>query len=160
MDRLRLTPDSDGYSDVEGTDVLRTALDGGVGRYRRDKIGSSKIVNVVWTLNRVQYQYWRAFFHTALQNGSLPFLCPLVSEDGTGPADHVCNFIPGSVGKPSQKGFEYKQSAQLEVRPLARVVEDDELILMLYGEYGDAGDDILGLLDSLVNQQLPQALGA
>lgn len=158
--KLALRPDSDGYSDSEGEDVIRVELEGGVGRYRRDKIGSSLRVNVRWTLNRTQYQYWRAFFVTQTQKGSLPFLCDLVGEDGLGPAEHVCSFIPGSVGKPGQSGLTYVQQATLEVKPLAHDAETDEDIMVAFEVLGETSSDVFLALERLCLVIAPEAIGA
>lgn len=129
MQKLYLAPDAEGYSSSDGEESLVTALDGGAGRYRQDKVGASKTVTAKWTMNAWEYEYWRAFYRTATGNGALPFLCDMLSEDGKGPAEHVCNFIPGSVSLPAQMGLTYVQQAQLEVRPRAFVPARDQEII-------------------------------
>jgi hypothetical protein len=158
LPKLLLVPDADGYSSTDGNEVIGTPLDGGAGRYRRDKIGATKIVNLRWTMSRSQYQYWRAFFVVTTSKGALSFTCDLLSEDGTGPAEHVCNFVPGSVSLLSQSGFTYVQQAQLEVTPLARNAIVDAAVLALYSE-GDEVDDNLRVLARLVNVTAPESLG-
>jgi hypothetical protein len=158
MEKMALLPDSDGYSDTEGEEVLRVALDGGAGRYRTDKIGASKMVNVKWTMTRTQYQYWRAFFVTGTGKGALPFLCDLVSEDGMGPAEHVCQFVPGSVTKPMQIGLTYVQQATLEVAPLPHDADLDAGLILLYGTFGEGTEGFLSGLAHLVNVVMPDTL--
>ena len=158
MERMLLRPNSEDYSQEEGTEVIRVELDGGAGRYRRDKVGATRRVNVSWTMNPNQYQYWRAFWHTATKRGSLPFLCDLVGESGQGPQQHVCYFVPGSVQMPSQQGLTYVQSATLEVKPNA---VDDDLNLGIMAIFATSTDsDVFWDLGRLVNEVAPETLNA
>lgn len=156
MEYLTLRPNSEDYSQEEGAEVLRVELDGGAGRYRRDKVGASRRVNVSWTMNPVQYQYWRAFWHSATKRGALPFYCDLVGEDGAGPVQYICNFVPGSVTMPSQVGLTYTQAATLEVRPNAVDEELNSSIVAIYAAGADP--NILPALEHLVNVAAPEAL--
>jgi len=160
MAKLMLRPDADGYQAQDGTTVLRTALAGGAGRYRRDKLGATKMVTVKWTMNPVQYEYWRAFFVTATKEGALPFTCDLVSEDGRGPVEHTCSFIPGSVGMPSQQGFTYVQAATLEVTPIPHDTAHDLALIEIFNESEGAPDAWLNALAQLVNVTMPETIGA
>jgi hypothetical protein len=157
--RLTLLPDSDGYSSAEGDEVIAIKLAGGASRLRRDKLGAAKTVNVKWTMNPSDYQYWRAFFRTATLMGSLPFECQLVSEDGCGPAWHICTFVPGSVSLPSQQGWTYVQQATLEVTPLPTDASQDEMIMDIYEELGPNANSVLLALAHLVNVTAPAAIG-
>lgn len=159
MDKLLLIPDADGYSADEAKEIVYAAVDGGAGRARRDIIGASKLVHVTWTMNPVQYEYWRAFFVTATERGSLPFLCDLVSEYGGGPAEHTCQFIPGSVKAPMQQGRTFVQEATLEVIPLAHDADADEGIILLFELYGMGTEDWINLLEHLVNVKMPEVMG-
>lgn len=157
MFKMALAPDADGYNSLDGDEVIHVKLDGGQGRYRRDKIGATKTVQVKWTLNPSQYEYWRAFYVTGTQKGALPFLCDLVSEDGAGPTEHVCNFVPGSVTLPTQAGLTYVQQATLEVVPIPRNEAADLALVVFYADGGpEAG---FAALAKLVNETMPEALG-
>lgn len=158
MLKLLIVPDADGYNSVDGETVIRTGLDGGAARYRQDKLGASKMVSLKWTLNPQQYEYWRAFYVTGTKQGALAFLCDLVSENGRGPVEHVCNFIPGSVSLPTQQGYTYVQQAQLEVKPLVHNTQTDMSIIYLYGVTGGQTDSWINRLDHLVNVTAPAAL--
>lgn len=155
MFKMSLAPDADGYSSQDGDEVIHIKLEGGQGRYRRDKIGATKTVQVKWTLNPQQYAYWRAFYNTGTQKGSLPFLCDLVSEDGSGPAEHVCNFVPGSVTLPTQQGLTYVQQATLEVVPIPSIFEVDNARLLI----GYEVEAVFSALARLVNVTAPGAIG-
>lgn len=154
MEKLQLRPDTQGYSVQDGEDVIAIELDGGAGRYIRDKWGSTSRVSVTWTLLPAQHQYLRAFYNTTIQKGALPFLCDLILDDPT-PVEHVCRIVPKTMTLGSQQGFAYISSCTLEVEPIAIDSELDETLVMLYGEYGDGAYDILNLLEKLVNVDLP-----
>jgi hypothetical protein len=116
-----------------------------------DKINPSKSVNVTWTMNRTQYQYWRAFYATV---GSRTFLCDLVGEDGMGPAEHTCNIVPGSVTLPRQQGLTYVQQCQLDVRPLHDKAAD--LAIMSAFEQSDGQPEMwYAALERLTNVTIP-----
>jgi hypothetical protein len=156
MERLLLRPNAEDYSQTEGSEVIAVKLDGGAGRYRLDKIGATREVTASWTMNPNQYRYWRAFWNTATQRGALPFLCDLVGEDGTGPIQHVCYFVPGSVGMPAQRGLTYTQTATLEVKPNPVDAEMDEMVMTLFAVGVDS--DVFWDLARLVNETAPEAL--
>jgi hypothetical protein len=160
LPRLILVPDADGYQGGEVEEVTYTPLEGGPGRTRRDCIGGTKIVAVKWTLNPRQYAYWRAFYSTTVARGELPFTCPLNSDDGTGPADHTCRFVPGSVSQPTVGAFTYVMRASLEVTPLPRNETVDEEIVMVYGLLGDEASTIFADLAILVNVTMPEDFNA
>jgi hypothetical protein len=154
MYKMMLRPDADGYSSTDGTEWIQSKLDGGRSRFRRDKIGAAKAVSVSWTLNRERYQYWRAFYATV---GSNTFICELVSEDGSGPKDHECNFIPGSVVLPSQFGLTYVQQAQLEVKPLPRDAQADLDVILLFEATEGNSEQIANMFERLATVTIPNA---
>jgi hypothetical protein len=156
MEYLRLRPDSESYHQQEGSEVIGVQLDGGGGRYRRDKIGATRTVDVSWTMNPNQFKYWRAFWNTATKRGSLPFLCDLAGEDGMGPWQYVCYFVPGSVSLPTQSGFTYVQAAQLEVKPRPVDEDIDWATIALFETSTDS--DVLLDIGHLINVVAPEAL--
>lgn len=155
LPKLSLRPDSAGYSATDGTEVIFAELDGGAGRYTRDKWGATSSVDVTWTLLPIQHQYLRAFYNTTIAKGSLPFLCDLIL-DNPEPAEHVCRIVPGSMKLGSQQGWAYVSSAQFEVEPVTADADADAALVMLYEEYGDGAYYILNLLAELVNEDLPE----
>lgn len=155
MYRMILAPDSDGYSATDGNDMVSTAAGGGFGRSRQDQIGVPNSVNLKWTLNQSQYAYWRAFFNLT-RHGQV-FLCPLVSEDGNGPQDYECKFVPGSVTLPSQYGLTYVQQAQLEVKPLVRDTQADMALLVAFEAADGQFDSWYLALERLANVTIPNA---
>lgn len=157
MYTMQLAPDADGYNSTDGTDWLQSKSDGGPSKFRLDKLNSTKMVNVTWTLNRSQYQYWRSFYAVV---GSRTFLCPLLSEDGNGPVNHQCNIIPGSVSLPSTRGLTYVQQCQLEVRPLARNPTLDIAVIAAFEQSAGNPDAWYAALERLTNVTMPSSLGS
>lgn len=155
MQKLLLAPDANGYTRGEGNQVLRTELDGGVGRYRQDKIGASETIGVKWTLDPAQYQYWMAFYATVTKRGALPFLCDLVSGDGCGPVEYTCNFIPGSVSLASQSGLTYVMQGQLEARQAPRDATMDNSVVLLFETSGGNFDPWFAALEHLCTVTMP-----
>lgn len=153
--RMFLAPDADGYQSTDGAEWLQTALDGGGSRFRRDKVGAAKSVTVKWTLNRAQYQYWRSFYNSV---GSATFTCPLLSEDGCGPVDQLCNIVPGSVSLPTQQGLMYVQQAQLEVQQLPLDPVNDASVMVLFSASEGEPDAWLAALAHMVNVTAPSVL--
>lgn len=155
LPKLQLRPDTQGYSVQDGEDVIAIELDGGAGRYIRDKWGSTSRVSVTWTLLPAQHQYLRAFYNTIIQKGALPFLCDLILDDPQ-PIEHVCRIVPKTMNLGSQQGYAYISSCTFEVEPITPDAELDETLVMLYEEYGEGYGDIINLLAKLVNEDLPE----
>jgi hypothetical protein len=156
LPKLALLPDTSGYSVQDGQDVIAIELDGGAGRYIRDKFGSTSRVAVSWTLLPYQHEYLRAFYNTVTQKGSLPFLCDLILDDPT-PIEHVCRIVPGTMSLGQQEGYAYTSSATFEVEPITPDEELDEALVELFPYY--EGDySAFNLLAELVNENLADAL--
>lgn len=155
LPKLQLRPDTSGYSVQDGADVIAVQLDGGSGRYIRDKWGSTSAVTVTWTLLPAQHQYLRAFYNTTIQKGALPFLCDLILDDPE-PIEHVCRIVPGTMTLGSQQGYAYISSCTFEVEPITADADTDAALVMLYEEYGEGYADIINLLAELVNEDLPE----
>lgn len=158
LPKLQLRPDTQGYAVQDGMDAIFIELDGGAGRYIRDKWGSTSRVPASWTLFPAQYQYLRAFYNTTIQKGSLPFLCDLILDDPS-PVEHVCRIVPGSMNLGSQQGLAYISSCQLEVEPNPIDEDFDESLVAIYDAYGEDAYRVLNLFEQLVCEDLPGALG-
>lgn len=158
MDKLGILPDRAGYTVNEGSDSIFTELEGGAGRYRLDKIGAAKRLDVQWSLNRSDYAYVRAFYRTGSKLSSRAFLIDLIIDDFEA-EEHTAFFIPGSFRLTDQRGHLYVVSAEIEARPLIQLEGFDELIIALFAAYGDdyaaEFDVVAGLLETFVNVTLP-----
>jgi hypothetical protein len=128
-----IKPDMDGYAVTEGVEVNRAKFTGMPGAYAHEKFGAVRTLSVSWTLNSDQYSYWRAFFVTILRNGTLPFLCDLLNEDGQTSGEYTCLFVPGSVTLlPSNRVF-YVQQATIEAAQQKHVAADDLALVAAFG---------------------------
>lgn len=114
--KLRIAPEQDGYSVLDGLNTLGAILDGGAGRFRAGPVGAAISVRARWVLTRTEYRYMRAFFRTGVREGADPFLIDLVQETGT-LTEHVARFVPGTMKLDAVNGGTYIVSALLEARP-------------------------------------------
>lgn len=113
--RLLVRPESDSYSLTFAQEAIRTELDGGVGRYRLDKLNGAKMIDVVWKCDPDQYTYLMAFYRQQMRYGSEPFEMSLVVEEASTEVECTCHLIPGTLKLSSQSGLAYTVSASLEV---------------------------------------------
>lgn len=124
MLKLSLVPQQAQYSvDAEEAAILRVQLDGGAGRYRRDLLGATQVVNVTWALDPGEYHYIQAFYR-AVGRGATPFLVDLILE-GQELDEYTVNFLPGTFRLAGVSGLRYQVSASLEVRPSEGIDDED-----------------------------------
>jgi hypothetical protein len=157
MRKLLVVPEQAGYSVNFGNEVLSAELDGGPSRTRRGFIGAVASVPVAWSLPMGQAEYLLAFFRTATEVGSEPFLVDLII-DHAALSEYTAKFEPGSFKIGSVKGLQTSFSARLQVKPNVPDTANDNLILDAYEAFGE--DDPLGFFDLLadfVNVQFPAA---
>lgn len=151
MDKLYLCP-TDAYS-VDGPqdDVLRTALDGGAGRYRTDVLNATSIVSVTWSLNADACQYLYAFLRNRASNGSDPFLIDLLLE-GYAREERTVWFIPGSI-KITEKAKNrwYNVTAQLEVEAKDADEDFDSSVVDVYAASQGDPETYLNLFEKIIN---------
>lgn len=131
MEKLFLTPDNSSYDVSRNPEVLAVQLDGGASKMRRDILGASFLVNVVWILNPTQYNYINAFYRTSVAHGSVPFNIDLILDNIT-LTQYVVRFIPNSFKLTSQRGLAYTVSATLEVESVADNATADNVIIDAY----------------------------
>jgi hypothetical protein len=117
MTKFARSPSFAGFSAQLGSNTLSTELDGGAGRYRRDKIGAAHKVQVQWALTEQGFDYLMAFYRTEIDYGSLPFTIDIAGVDAAALTTYTARFM----GAPSSVclGDVYQVSATLEVAPLA-----------------------------------------
>lgn len=155
--KFRYSPESASYAVEDPAEVVLVKLDGGAGRYRRDKLNSSSHVTVRWLFGREEYRYFRAFYRSLLGRGSDPFLIDLII-DYAEMTEYTAHFVPGSVHLSEQMGFSYIVTAQLEVTSL--LVDDDTEVYYVYmiNEFGEGWQSNEDDLNTIVNSDLPAAL--
>lgn len=151
--KLIIPPDQNGYGFTNGSEVLRTKLDGGLGRYRVDILNASRQLSCQWTVGPNDYQYLQSFYSVVKGAG---FLVDLYMDAGV-LTEHTAHFMPDSFGLVSQSGLTFVVGAQLEVEPIDNSEYDQSLIdlIDIYGS-SDAAIEVLNLLEKLVNVDLPE----
>lgn len=156
MRSLVLAPDQATYDVTDGTEVVSVQLDGGASRFRADILNATSIVTVEWSIGPTQYQYLRAFYKTATQNGSEPFEIDLFLDQPI-LTTHTAYFVAGSMKLASQSGLTFVVTASLEVYPLPQDDDYNNSIMDLYEIYGDStgASDVINQLELFINFQLP-----
>lgn len=93
--------------------VVKTDLDGGLARYRRDRVGNVSAVNVTWRGHRETYEYLRAFYRAVTLNGSEPFDIYLRLTGSTTTLYEGVYFVPKTFRWAGKSGDVYTVSAQI-----------------------------------------------
>lgn len=125
---LLLPPDEANYVAPFGHTAIRVILNGGAGRYRADQLGATFLLAVQWTCDSINYNYLTAFYRTATDYGSLPFLISLIL-DSNAVLQYTAYFVPDTFQLASQSGQEYVVAATLEVIPNASYASGDAAII-------------------------------
>lgn len=154
LSKLTLIPESSSYGVNFGQSSMSTKLNGGLGRYRKDKIGASSIVDVSWNLDRVGYTQLLAFYNGTVSHGSAQFLVNLVLDTAI-LAEYKAFFVVGSLKLATQRGFTYIATAQLEVVPGNL---DTAGYAALYAAFGADWQEDEDLLNRIVNNEIPDDL--
>lgn len=157
MRKLLVTPSKSGYAVGVGNEARSVALDGGPSRTRRDFIGAVSLVDCSWNLPPDAFTYFQAFYRTATEMATEPFLIDLVLDEFS-LLEYQSRFVPGSMRITGVSGMETSVAAQLETRPRPVNAVVDEGILMLYEAYEMGGALLLETLVHLVNVDMPGAL--
>lgn len=131
--QLIYPPVRDGYSFTPGQGNIVTKLRGGAARIRKDILEPSHTIQANWVLKETEYTEFMGFFHSTLQEASLPFLVDLVSDLSI-PTPHKCRCVEG--GRPrltANRGNAFYVSALLEVENNATYTGEMELTIGLPG---------------------------
>ena len=158
MNSFALCPLQDGYLFSPGNNMLEQQLLGGFARQRRMFVNNVHVVNVsVLLKSKTHAQYFWAFWRSHTLNPQ-PFLWRLIT-DSSEMQDHTCQFIAESLSVGERNGVIYPVSFQVRCKPLNNGdLAFDQTIVDLW----DTGSpsDVLNLLEQLVNESLPDALGS
>lgn len=117
METFLINPESSSYSVEDGPSFIGVKLDGGASRFRKDKIGSARNVEVSWVFDRNEYLYFTSFYNTTINEGSLPFLIELILDDPI-PVLHQVHFLQDTKKLSNQKGHSYTVTGTLEAIPV------------------------------------------
>lgn len=153
LQKLLYPPDQESYSVTDGTTVVATALDGGSSRYRADLLDAAAIVTVQWTLGPADFQFFKAFFRTALANGALPFLIDLYMDNAE-LTEHEVHIVPGTFKLASQQGNTFIITCNLEAIPNNTDATLNYYIILLTSIYGPNVTTALNLFQQIANFDL------
>lgn len=157
MNSFALCPLQAGYSFSPGNNMLEQQLLGGFARQRRMFVNNVHMVNVSVLLSTKSHaQYFWAFWRVHTLNPQ-KFLWRLIT-DSSAAQDHTCQFVTESLSVGERQGVIYPVSFQVRCKPLNNGdLAFDQTIVDIW-KSGDL-DDMVNLLEQLVNESLPNALG-
>ena len=157
MNSFALCPLQAGYSFSPGNNMLEQQLLGGFARQRRMFVNNVHVVNVSVLLpTKSHAQYFWAFWRSHTLNPQ-KFLWRLIT-DSSEMQDHTCQFVAESISVGERNGVIYSVSFQVRCKPLNNGdLAFDQTIVDIW-KSGDL-DDMMNLLEQLVNESFPDALG-
>lgn len=157
MNNFALCPLQRGYTPEVANNLLEQQLMGGFARQRVQFVNNIHTVTASVMLDeKIKQQYFWAFWRNH-QTNPRPFLWRLIVDD-TEMTTYVCQFVAGSLRINERDGKVYSVSFGLRLKPNHTGKGFDETIIGLW-ESGDPRK-LLNLLEKLVNEDLPDALGS
>ena len=157
MNSFALCPLQAGYTFSPGNNMLEQQLLGGFARQRRMFVNNVHVVNVsVLLATKLHAQYFWAFWRLHTHNPQ-KFLWRLITDSAEA-QDHECQFVADSWSVGERNGVAYTVSFQVRVKPLNNGdLTFDQQIVDLW----ESGNplEMLNLLEKLVNETMPNALG-
>ena len=157
MNSFALCPLQSGYSFSPGNNMLEQQLLGGFARQRRMFVNNVHVVNVsVLLKTKTHAQYFWAFWRLHTLNPQ-KFLWRLITDSAEA-QDHTCQFVADSLSVGERSGVAYTVSFQVRCKPLNNGdLAFDESIVAIW----ESGSplEMLNLLEKLVNESFPDALG-
>jgi hypothetical protein len=112
MYTLGITPSRFSYS-VTSQDGISVNHDGPRSRIRRG-VANTRRVQASWNVNEIGYQYLRAFFRSAIKEGSEPFIAKIQFEDDTVTL-HKAQIVPGTFNTTAVNGSSFTVEAEMNV---------------------------------------------
>ena len=157
MNSFALCPLQAGYSFMPGNNMLEQQLLGGFSRQRRMFVNNVHVANVsVMLSTKTHAQYFWAFWRVHTLNPQ-PFLWRLFT-DSPEIQTHECQFVADSITVGERQGIIYSVSFQVRCKPLNNgdLAFDQNII-----DIWESGNPfaLLNLLEELVNESMPNALG-
>ncbi|MGM8871541.1 hypothetical protein ACS8E3_07620 [Psychrobacter sp. 2Y5] len=157
MNNFALCPLQRGYTPEVANNLLEQQLMGGFARQRVQFVNNVHTVTASVMLDeKIKQQYFWAFWRSH-QTNPRPFLWRLIVDD-TEITTYVCQFVAGSLRVNERDGKVYSVSFGLRLKPNHTGKDFDETIIGLWND-GDPRK-MLNLLEKLVNEDLPEALGS
>lgn len=137
--------------------MLEQQLLGGFARQRRMFVNNVHVANVsVLLKTKTHAQYFWAFWRLHTLDPKL-FLWRLITDSAEA-QDHTCQFVANSISVGERNGVAYSVSFQVRCKPLNNGdLAFDQQIIDLW----ESGSplEMLNLLEKLVNESFPDALG-
>lgn len=130
------------------------------GRYRRDAIGATQRVTVSRVCSEEEYRAHEGFYHSSLEDGSLPFRVTLWMNNPE-PEEVKAFYVPLTKRMDNIQETQFTISAEFEVFPNKRDKCFDISLATLMGENeGDVAAvcETLDLLEQLVEVEWPEDL--
>lgn len=158
MHKLSLAPDENGYTANDGEGSLSSKLDGGASKYRKTYMNAPTKVTCQWTCNASDYAYLRTFYNIH-EYGTKPFLMDLVMHTPY-LDEYEVRFIANTFRLTKVQGDSYIVRADLEVIPNDPDATYDEGFVVSYEAFGEDATYAFGLLETLVNVNFDEAMGA
>lgn len=157
INSFALCPLQRGFTPDVSNGLLEQALAGGFARQRMQFINNVHTVNPSVLLDtKLKQQYFWAFWRNHTRDAPRPFMWRLMIDD-TEMTDYQCQFVAGSLQVQERSGIVYAVSFGLRCTPNLSNSGFDETIINIW----ESGDPVafLNLLEKLVNEDLPDALG-
>ena len=156
MNNFALCPLQSGYRPEVANNLLEQELMGGFSRQRVQFVNNvHTVATSVLLEDKGKQQYFWAFWRSH-QTNPRPFLWRLMVDD-TEMTTYVCQFVAGSLQIGERDGKVYSVSFNLRLKPNNTGKEFDQEIIDIWNN-GDPSK-LLNLLEKLVNEDLPDALG-
>lgn len=156
MNSFALCPLQQGYMPQPAKNLLEQQLMGGFARQRVQFVNNVHNVNVSVSLHdKARQQYFWAFWRSHTFNPR-QFLWKLMIDD-TAMTTYQCQFIADSLQVQERNGLVYQVSFSIRCKPNASNHVFDQSIIDAW-ESG-SGTSFTNLLEQLVNEDLPTALG-
>lgn len=157
MHKLALAPDETMYTTQDGAGAITVKLDGGASKSRRSYDNAPTTVTLQWSCDPEEFQYLRTFYNLH-SYGATPFLMDLII-DKPSLTEHECRFVPDTFKLAKVQTDLFQVRANLEVIPEVPDVDFDAGFVVTFEAFGSETSQALGLLATLVNVKLPEALG-
>lgn len=153
---FRITPDVNIAPPVNYS-VFEVA--GGLPRVIQESTSIYGRVSVFWTLGAQAFDAFETFFRNDLNNGNDSFTIDLAFQTAN-PSEHDAILVSDSLKLTSVDGHTFRISAVLEVKEI-NVDVVDEFALATFETYGgyDMSQALLSLSE-LVNEVMPEEIGA
>lgn len=158
MNNFALRPLQRGFTPEIADNLLEQQLMGGFARQRVQFVNNVHTITAsVMLETKLKQQYFWAFWRSHTRDRPRPFMWRLRIDD-TDVADYQCQFVAGSLQTQERIGIAYAVSFGIRIKPNNTGNNFDETIVALWND-GDPRK-LLNLLERLVNEDLPDALGS